>query len=57
MQKTVLVGGWLTNEVGRTIDERVNEILDNNPDYRLTSITVLDHSETDCTLLCVLEKI
>ena len=56
MQTTKLVFGRLEDERGRTIDVRLNEVLEENPDLRLESVTVLDNSEYDATLLCVFEQ-
>lgn len=57
MQKTVLVNGWFPNDRNcKLIDEKVNQVLEENPGYRLSDVVVVDASEVDCTVLCVLTE-
>lgn len=56
MQRTVILRGTVNKEYGKTIAEKINEKLNNNPEFELVQTTVLESSDVFCTLLCVFEK-
>ena len=56
MQKTKLVRGALSRDLGTPVDTAINKILENNPEMKLTLVTVIGVTNASCLLLCTFES-
>ncbi len=56
MQRVMIIEGAISKNYGNTAADKLNKILDNSPDFKLTQVIPLLQSDLFCRLLCVFER-
>ena len=56
MQKTMVITGTVSKDLGVTISEKVNKILENRPNCTLELVNEIRRTDCTVTLFCVFRK-
>ena len=56
MQRVILIEGAVSKDFGDTIADRINKILANSPDFKMTQVIPLKQTDCTCQLFCVFER-
>lgn len=55
MQRVMLLKGAVSKDYGDTIADKINKILANSPDFKMTQVIPIKQTECYCRSICVFE--